>query len=34
MGENNDVFFDEWDNVRNLVAVKMVFHENEKQMKL
>lgn len=34
MGENNDVFFDEWYNIRNLAAVKMIFHENEKQMKL
>lgn len=34
MGENNDVFFDEWYNIGNLAAVKMIFHENEKQMKL
>lgn len=34
MGENNDVFFDEWYNIGNLAEVKMIFYENEKQMRL
>lgn len=34
MGENNDVFFDEWYNIGNLAAVRMIFHRNGKQMRL